>query len=105
MPGRFAIAIMCLVVIAGCDREEKQRQEIVERGVQIKLEQYSQRQEALCKREAIEKAIVIADSLMRLTGPKTVVNVGEKPPPAFKPLKPPVKQLPDTLKHDALRKD
>lgn len=97
--------IICVLLIAGCDREEKRRQEIIERGVELSIEQYRSRQEALCKQKAIEKAIVIADSIMRVDGPKRILKPGEKPPPALKPTRPPVRQLPDSLRHDVLRKD
>ncbi len=97
--------IICVLLVVGCDREEKRRQEIIDRGVELSIEQYRNRQEALCKRKAIDKAMVIADSIMRVDGPKRVLKPGEKPPPASKPTKPPVKKLPDSLRHDALRKD
>ena len=105
MRNSWPVIIVCLLLIAGCDREEKRRKEIIERGVELSIEQYRIRQEALCKRKAIEKAVVIADSIMRSEGPKRPWKLGEKPPPATKPFKPPVKQLPDSLGHDALRKD
>jgi len=102
---RWTVMIICVLLISGCDREEKRRQKIIDRGVELSIEQYRARQEALCKQKAIEKAMVIADSIMRVDGPKRILQHGEKPPPALKPTKPPVKQLPDSLRHDALRKD
>jgi len=105
MASRWFLILACIAVLSSCDREKKQREATIARGVEIKIEQFRKRQEAICKREAIDKAVVVADSLMRSTGPKTAVKPGVKPPPAIKPVKPAVKQLPDTLRHDALKKN
>ena len=105
MSSRWILIFACVAVLSSCGREKKQREAMIERGVEIKIEQFRMRQEAICKREAIDKAVVVADSLMRSTGPKTAVKPGVKPPPAIKPMKPAVKMLPDSLRHDALKKN
>lgn len=77
--------------------EEDSRERIIERGIQIKVEEFRTRQMAECRNRAIELAVVRVDSIIRAMARHHMIDPVQKPPRSTKPEKPEIKQLPDTL--------
>lgn len=75
---------------------EKSREEIIAQGVEIRLESFRKRKMQDCRERAIERAVVMADSIIRVRVLEKMglTTEGDKP---FKPDKPEFKKLKDTL--------
>ena len=82
--------------------EEK---EIIERGAELQVEAYVKRLQNECKQRAITRAMVIVDSLIRTQGLNERIEPIDKPPRPDRPIRPPVKTIPDSLTLDRVRKD
>ena len=97
--------IGCITLLPSCELEEQRKKEIIAEGVEIKIDQFVARRERICREEAIDKAMVIVDSILRVEGLDTRIKPVEKPPVAQKPGKPTIKTLPDSLGMQKLREN
>lgn len=78
-------------------------EEIIARGVQIKVEDFRAKQQRICRENAVDAAVVKADSLIRARARYEAVEPKVKPPKPNRPEKPEVKIIPDSLDHDSLK--
>lgn len=81
------------------------RQEIIDRGVEIKIEEYIKRQETRCMERALTEAVALVDSMVRAGAVEMRIDPVIKPPRPGKPDKPVLKTLPDSLGHSKVLKD
>ncbi len=81
------------------------QQEIINRGVEIKIEEYTKRQEKRCRERAVEEAVTRVDSMVRAGALESRIDPVVKPPRPGKPGKPAIKQLPDSLSHSKMLND
>ena len=97
---KWLIGILVIfTVLPACIREDEAPDpEVVARGVEIRLTDYKQRRMKECREEALERAVVIADSLVALMAfemkdsiprparlPKPEKAVFATPPDSLKP--------------------
>ena len=98
---RFVIlALVAALGLTSCDREERQNQMIVEQGVKIKIDEFVARRNKICHDDAVKRAMVVADSILREEGFRTRIEPVEKPPVAQKPSRPAIRTLPDSVRMD-----
>ena len=92
---------MC-VVLTGCvdlDHEDSAiREQLVEEGVILRVEDFKARQWRSCIEKAQSEAIARADSTLRAMARQEAVEPIAKPPKPDRPDRPAVKELPDSLK-------
>jgi len=99
----YTITALLFTSCLRTERDKAQQQMIIERGVAIQVDEYKQRHERLCRKDAIEDAIAHVDSLVRdgLLLPR--IDPVDKPPKPAKPEKPETKVLPDSLSMGLIR--
>lgn len=101
----IALFIMCGTCAVSAQDFTEEEKAIIERGAQLKVEAYVKKVQSECKQKAIDRALVIVDSLMRSEGLDSRIAPINKPNRPQRPTRPPVKQIPDTLKLDSVRRD
>ena len=84
---------------------DQDRQDIIDEGVRIKIEDYVIRQETGCWERAVTEAVALVDSMVRAGALTSRVDPIDKPPRPGKPGKPVIKQLPDSLGHSKMLND
>ncbi len=98
------VAVCSTTLLCAQDFTEDEKA-IIERGAQLQVESYINRVQRECKRRAIDRALLIVDSLMRTDGLNSRIEPVDKPARPQRPGKPPIKKIPDTLKLDSVRRD
>ena len=78
--------------------------EIIARGIEIKVEEFRIRQIRICREKVLKVAVAHSDSLIRVVAREQAVEPVVKPPKPQRPEKPAMKILPDSLDHDTLRR-
>ena len=106
MSRRFLVVTLalCICVLTTAQDYSDEEKQIIERGVEIKIQSFIDRVESDCKQKAIDRAVVIVDSLMRSDGLINRIEPVSKPLKPTKPEQPFRKSVPDTL-HQKLKKD
>lgn len=79
-------------------REALTREEIIERGVHIKVEEFRDTQIRKCRERAIKAAEAQVDSMIRAMARDEQIDPVVKPPKTIKPDKPEVRELSDTIR-------
>jgi hypothetical protein len=100
-------ALGCAFLFLCCQTAEDddlKRQEIIENGVRIKVEEFSKLQMRKCRERAVKAAEARVDSLIREMARDEQINPIAKPPKKVKPERPQVRQLPDTLREELEQK-
>ena len=78
----------CLIVLPSFQKKEEDQLKIIERGVEIKVEQFRLRKVRDCKEKALKRAIVVADSLMTIEALFMKIDTTNKPPRPKRPQRP-----------------
>lgn len=99
----ITLAILILLVSGFQQGTRLTEEEIIARGVQIKIDDFRNRQIRICRDKAVQAAVVRVDSLIRARARFEAVEPKIKPPKPQRPQKPEVKVIPDSLDHDSLR--
>jgi len=98
--------VLCSFLLIGAEQGfDSDQQEIIDRGVEIKIEEYVKRQNDRCWERAVATAVAKVDSMVRAGALESRIDPVVKPPRPNKPGKPVIKQLPDSLNHGKLRND
>ena len=96
-----AIISICLfsmlITMFGFQREKGPDPEIVQKGIEIKIDQFRKRKQKECKKRALERALVVADSLMAAQALFIKTDTINRPPRAIKPEKPQFAPVPDSI--------
>ena len=78
----------CFVVLTSFQTKEEDQAKIIERGVEIKVEQFRLRKMRDCKEKALKRAIIRADSLMTIEALFLKIDTSSKPPRPQRPQRP-----------------
>ncbi|RLD22152.1 MAG: hypothetical protein DRI69_02065 [Bacteroidetes bacterium] len=106
VPLLVSTTILCAFILLGSDQGfGEDQKEIIDRGVEIKIEEYIKRQDKRCWDRALEEAVSLVDSMVRAGAMGSRIDPVVKPPRPYKPGKPEIKQLPDSLDHSKVLKD
>ena len=102
----FIVTMLCAFLLLSSDQGfDEDQKDIIDRGVEIKIEEYIERQKNRCWERAVEDAVTQVDSMVRAGALESRVDPVVKPPRPGKPGKPAIKQLPDSLSHSKMLKD
>ncbi len=93
----FAILIFFLSITPACT-ERVTQEDLIQRAIQIKLDQWKLDQLAHCREEALTKAEAFVDSVLLVTSLDTKLDTIPKPTKPVKPEKPVFKAKPDSLR-------
>lgn len=99
LTGILALSIALLLFTAQKGhKEDLTREEIIERGVRIKVEEFRATQIRRCRERAIQAAESKVDSMIRAMARDNQIDPKIKPPKTIKPVKPEVRELHDTIR-------
>ena len=86
-----------LIILFGFQREKGPDPKVVQQGIEIKLDQFRNRKQKECKRRALDRALIIADSLLAAQALIIKNDTINRPPRAIKPVKPKFTPVPDSI--------
>jgi hypothetical protein len=104
-PQVLVCTMTCSFLLLSAHDFSKEQQEIIDRGVEIRIEEYVKRQEDRCWERAVTAAVSQVDSMVRAGALESRIDEIVKPPRPDKPGKPLIKHLPDSLNHSKLQID
>ncbi|MDX1406731.1 MAG: hypothetical protein R3330_01325 [Saprospiraceae bacterium] len=100
----MALAAGGALLVGFQPKEQLTEDEIIARGVEIKVEDFRLRQLQICRDRALKAAVTRVDSLIRAQARQQAVTPIRKPPKPQRPDFPVVRILPDSLVLDSLRR-
>jgi hypothetical protein len=93
----YVSLLSILIIMFGFQRDKGPDPEVVQKGVEIKIDQFRKRKYKECKKRALERALVVADSLMAAQALFIKNDTINRPPRAIKPEKPKFAPVPDSI--------
>ena len=104
-PQLFVTTVICAFLMLSSQGFDEEQQEIIDRGVEIKIEDFIKRQQTRCWERALSTAVTRVDSMVRAGALEMRIDPVIKPPRPDRPSKPAIKQLPDSMSHSKMLND
>ena len=99
----IGFGLICMISCVDMDHEpSEEREKLVAQGVDIRIEDFREREWEKCQARALEKAIQVADSTIRARARQDAVDPILKPPKPEKPERPALREARDSIRTDSL---